>query len=103
MSSRTSSFLPEADVGSSPAQVSYQQLVDLFFSRHDATTMNRQKNDVGTQYRSAIFTHGDEQLQVLSGRKSSCSRKNIVLSVLCKTRILRTLRACQYRQVPCKR
>ena len=45
-------------------QVSYQQLVDLFFSRHDATTMNRQKNDVGTQYRSAIFTHGAEQQEV---------------------------------------
>jgi peptide-methionine (S)-S-oxide reductase len=53
------------------AQVTYQQLVDLFFSRHDATTMNRQKNDVGTQYRSAIFTHSEEQLQVLSERDSS--------------------------------
>ena len=46
------------------SQVSYQQLVDLFFSRHNPTTLNRQKNDVGTQYRSAIFTHNAEQQEV---------------------------------------
>jgi len=47
--------------------------VDLFFSRHDATTMNRQKNDVGTQYRSAIFTHGPEQQEVRWLESLCCS------------------------------
>ncbi|RHY13622.1 hypothetical protein DYB25_003397 [Aphanomyces astaci] len=41
--------------------ISYQDLVDKFFSIHDPTTLNRQKNDVGTQYRSGIYYHNDDQ------------------------------------------
>ena len=44
-----------------PARVSYEQLLDAFWSIHDPTTRNRQGPDVGTQYRSAIFYHSDEQ------------------------------------------
>jgi peptide-methionine (S)-S-oxide reductase len=44
-----------------PAQVSYDDLLDIFFATHDPTTLNRQGNDVGTQYRSAIFPHSPEQ------------------------------------------
>jgi peptide methionine sulfoxide reductase MsrA len=43
--------------------VSYRQLLDVFFDRVDPTTLNRQGNDRGTQYRSAIYTHDGEQLQ----------------------------------------
>lgn len=42
-------------------QVSYHDLLDIFFATHDPTTLNRQGNDVGTQYRSAIFPHSPEQ------------------------------------------
>ncbi len=44
-----------------PKQVSYKELLEAFWKTHDPTTLNRQGNDVGTQYRSAIFYHNDEQ------------------------------------------
>lgn len=44
-----------------PQVVSYRQILEIFFTIHDPTTLNRQGNDVGTQYRSAIFFHSPEQ------------------------------------------
>ena len=44
-------------VGFDASQVTYADLLDIFFATHDPTTLNRQGNDVGTQYRSAIFPH----------------------------------------------
>ncbi|KAG9415584.1 Peptide methionine sulfoxide reductase A2-1 [Aphanomyces cochlioides] len=41
--------------------ITYKELLDKFWSIHNPTTLNRQKNDVGTQYRSGIFYHNDEQ------------------------------------------
>ena len=44
-----------------PEKVSYDELLNLFWRSHDPTQLNRQGNDVGTQYRSVIFYHGDDQ------------------------------------------
>jgi peptide-methionine (S)-S-oxide reductase len=46
-----------------PAEVSFREILDVFFTIHDPTTLNRQGADVGTQYRSAIFYASDEQKQ----------------------------------------
>jgi peptide-methionine (S)-S-oxide reductase len=47
-----------------PREISYRDLLDVFFTVHDPTTLNRQGADVGTQYRSAIFYAGPEQERV---------------------------------------
>src|SRR5262252_246991 len=44
-----------------PQQITYRELLDVFFSIHDPTTLNRQGGDVGTQYRSVIFYSTEEQ------------------------------------------
>lgn len=47
-----------------PAEISFKEILQIFFSVHDPTTLNRQGHDIGTQYRSAIFYHSDEQKRV---------------------------------------
>ncbi len=47
-----------------PAQLSFEQLLGVYFATHDPTQLNRQGNDIGEQYRSVIFTHDDEQAKV---------------------------------------
>jgi peptide-methionine (S)-S-oxide reductase len=44
-----------------PKKISYEELLEIFWKTHDPTTLNRQGADAGTQYRSAIFYHNDEQ------------------------------------------
>jgi peptide-methionine (S)-S-oxide reductase len=52
-----------------PAQVSYEQLLQVFWENHNPTQLNRQGPDIGTQYRSAIFYHSPEQKEVAEQSK----------------------------------
>ena len=57
-----------------PAQVSYEELLELFWRIHDPTTSNRQGPDVGTQYRSAIFYHSPEQKTAAEASKEKLQK-----------------------------
>ncbi len=57
-----------------PSTITYEQLLALFWESHDPTQGMRQGNDVGTQYRSAIYTFDDEQAQVASASREAYQR-----------------------------
>ncbi len=58
-----------------PAKVSYEQLLKVFWEEHDPTSGMRQGNDVGTQYRSAIFTYNDEQRKAAEASRDAYQRE----------------------------
>ena len=60
-----------------PSLVTYRDILDVFFVIHDPTTVNRQGNDVGTQYRSAIFYHSPEQRQIAEKVMASLAREQV--------------------------
>lgn len=60
-----------------PQEVSYDELLEIFWKTHDPTTLNRQGNDVGTQYRSAVFYHTDEQKQLAERYKEQLTAAEV--------------------------
>jgi methionine-S-sulfoxide reductase len=57
-----------------PSKITYEQVLGYFFRMHDPTTLNQQHNDIGTQYRSAIFYHGEEQKKVAEAVKAKLNK-----------------------------
>src|SRR5580700_3303827 len=60
-----------------PSEVSYQELLRVFWDNHDPTTLNRQGPDTGTQYRSAIFFHDAEQEKAARDSKAILEREGV--------------------------
>lgn len=60
-----------------PKVISYREILDVFLTIHDPTTLNRQGSDVGTQYRSAIFYHSPEQQRVAADTIANFTREKI--------------------------
>jgi peptide-methionine (S)-S-oxide reductase len=59
--SGTSGHVEVAQITFDPSQIAFRDILEIFFATHDPTTLNRQGNDTGTQYRSVIFYHSPEQ------------------------------------------
>ena len=57
--------------------IPYEKILDVFWHTHDPTTLNRQGNDIGTQYRSAIFYHTKEQKEIAENSKKELEKKGI--------------------------
>ena len=66
-----------AQITFDPATISFDDLLNMFWQSHDPTTRNRQGNDVGTQYRSAIFYHNEEQRSTAEGSKEKFDNSEI--------------------------
>lgn len=62
------------EIAFDPGKISYEEILGYFFRMHDPTTLNRQHNDVGTQYRSAVFYHSDEQKRVAEAVKERAQK-----------------------------
>ncbi len=65
------------EVDYDPAQVTYEQLLGIFWESHDPTTLNRQGPDVGTQYRSAIYYHDAAQEASARGSKTLLEKSGV--------------------------
>lgn len=57
-----------------PVKIKYDELLEVFWKSHDPTTLNRQGADVGTQYRSVVFYHNDEQKQIAENYKKELNK-----------------------------
>jgi peptide-methionine (S)-S-oxide reductase len=66
-----------AQIEFNPAVISFEKLLDVFWHTHDPTTLNRQGNDVGTQYRSAIFCHNEEQRESAERSKRELGKRGV--------------------------
>jgi peptide-methionine (S)-S-oxide reductase len=70
VSSGNTGHAESVEVTFDPAVISYERLLDVFFSTHDPTTLDRQGADVGTQYRSVIFYHNEDQRRAAESAKA---------------------------------
>lgn len=75
--SGTTGHAESVQITYNPAEVSYDQLLEVFWKTHDPTTRNRQGNDIGPQYRSVIFYHDEEQRKLAQSYKDKLEAEGI--------------------------
>ena len=73
----TTGHAEAAQIEFDPTVISFEKLLEVFWHTHDPTTLNRQGNDIGTQYRSAIFYHNDKQREIAEKSKRRIEDKGI--------------------------
>ena len=69
-----------AQITFDPKIITFNDLLNMFWKSHDPTTKNRQGNDVGTQYRSAIFYHNNKQKTIAENSKNTVDNSNVYLN-----------------------
>lgn len=75
--SKTTGHAEVAQIVFDPKVISYDELLEIFWKTHDPTTLNRQGNDVGPQYRSAVFYHNEEQKKKASYYKAELEKNKV--------------------------
>jgi peptide-methionine (S)-S-oxide reductase len=68
-----------------PSEISFEELLEIFWQTHDPTTLNRQGADVGTQYRSVIFYHSDEQKEIAEKYKAQLDKSGVFAAPIVTT------------------
>lgn len=77
VSSGTTGHAEAIQIGFDPKIISYEKLLEIFFKLHDPTTLNRQGSDVGSQYRSMIFYHNNEQKRIAEQSKKQIEQSGM--------------------------
>jgi peptide-methionine (S)-S-oxide reductase len=75
--SGTSGHAESLQIEFDPTQISFEKILDVFWHTHNPTTLNRQGNDVGSQYRSAIFYHSKKQEELAQKSKAQIEKEGV--------------------------
>jgi peptide-methionine (S)-S-oxide reductase len=88
--SETTGHAEVVQVEFDPDEITYRELLEVFFAIHDPTTVNRQGPDVGSQYRSAVFYHSEEQREVAESLIEEFEREGVYDDVVTEVDPLET-------------
>ena len=77
VSSGTTGHAEVVQIEFNPAKITYQEILNIFWQIHDPTQLNRQGNDIGTQYRSVIFYHNDRQKEIAEQSKKELEQAKV--------------------------